>query len=1220
VELEIPSRYELDAERPVLGEGGMGRVLKARDVLQNVHVALKVVRPDLAVDERFRKLFDAEVRVAARFTHPHIVPLHDLGTLGDGTPFLGLALADAGSFASLRDETLPWKDLLRLVSELLDALAHLHARGVLHRDLKPENVLMFTGEDKKRHVWLADLGLANASSQLAKKKGRVEGTPGFMAPEQKLGLPREYGPWTDLFSLGVILWELVSGHLPFPHGVAPRDHQLAPLIPKPGVTIPEGLELVLGNLLADDPLSRYDLAADVLTELEALPPPSIDNAAAKIREPSTTRSGTVAPSAPIITTSPPSASTLGSGSASGSAPSVPDEDRRTMSFDLDVQAMPEAPSFQSNSATWNRPRPKPMPLQPVPEPGFGATARASLPLFALRELPLVARDSFRRVIWDTGRAVTRDGRGRVILVIGEAGTGKTKLVESVARTFEEGGWAETVSMNWQRPPQKEDGYAGAARSLIRPWNETRAGLESRLRRRIARERGGMDGSVHEEAATLSRWCGLLGEEEEPVPAGFGLKEVYRHLEARTWRGLSLMILDDAQWAVEEGDGLAIAEAVLQASQDGKEKRLLVLATIRAEDIAQDPELAEHIDHLVALGARRLDLPRLDKRGTEALLREMLTLAPDLSKRVVQKCEGNPLFARQLLLEWANRGWLVDTGGLQFGLAPGVEADAVMPADAEALFRERIAALSEGSGHKDAFLDALHMVALAGQAVPGEILDAAAGDLSPFMRGSGLWVEKGDSWRFDHGLLHQLVRSQAEARQDKIRLHRKLATIYAAYGEESGVDTSFEVGRHAHAGRDWKTAVDSLLRAAERAWRRGRTKELEEAAALAVDACAKGKGLEPQLGWTKLWQARAFQVRGGAREAGEEFERAKVAFEQHNVQNGYVEALIGMGWAARQSGELADSEKLYQDAMRRGKAQKDIRLEANAIQGLAYVEQQKRNFEGADILFTRVSSRFSQIGDKRGAGEAAIGQAIVARRKGAFEEAEEFFEEAETSLQEAEDVLGVARAQVGRAAVQRQRLQLDDAEKGFRKAMATAEELGATDLLMEARVGLAEIHRLRGDRDRARQIYEAHAKWAEREKLLEPAILGRLGLAQIALLDDDLQAMYEQARLASDHLNKVPGHWLWAPYRLVVATLLALRGDEENTYGWLWSAKELGLADTVDHDIAYYLTIICHVAHQKKWVNVMKVAGKLAIGQWERLRLPDQAKEVGALQQAVLAGA
>ena len=158
MEQQLPKRYEA-IEPSLLGEGGMGRVLRARDVVLDAPVALKMVRPDLASDPRFRKLFDREIRIAARFLHPYIVPLHDHGVTEDGTPWLALALAEGGSFKALVTEgPEDWSFLLRLLIELLDALAHLHANGVIHRDIKPENILLHPDEDGCLHVWLTDLG------------------------------------------------------------------------------------------------------------------------------------------------------------------------------------------------------------------------------------------------------------------------------------------------------------------------------------------------------------------------------------------------------------------------------------------------------------------------------------------------------------------------------------------------------------------------------------------------------------------------------------------------------------------------------------------------------------------------------------------------------------------------------------------------------------------------------------------------------------------------------------------------------------------------------------------------------------------------------------------------------------------------------------------------------------------------------------------------------
>src|SRR5690606_22649453 len=108
-------------------------------------------------------------------------------------------------------------------------------------------------------------------------------------------------------------------------------------------------------------------------------------------------------------------------------------------------------------------------------------------------------------------------------------------------------------------------------------------------------------------------------------------------------------------------------------------------------------------------------------------------------------------------------------------------------------------------------------------------------------------------------------------------------------------------------------------------------------------------------------------------------------------------------------------------------------------------------------------------------------------------------------------------------------------------------------LMEERLGMGDLYRLRNERRRAAAIYGAHARWAERQGVFEGAISAHLLLAHVSLLEEDLAGMYASAQAAARHLEQVPGHWLWAAYRLVVATMLALRNDADQTYRWLWSA-------------------------------------------------------------------
>ncbi|MBT3220943.1 MAG: tetratricopeptide repeat protein, partial [Proteobacteria bacterium] len=420
---------------------------------------------------------------------------------------------------------------------------------------------------------------------------------------------------------------------------------------------------------------------------------------------------------------------------------------------------------------------------------------------------------------------------------------------------------------------------------------------------------------------------------------------------------------------------------------------------------------------------------------------------------------------------------------------------------------------------------------------------------------------------------------------------------------------FECGRHAHAGHDWRFAADHLLEAAKKAWRRGRTQELDESARLAVEACANDERVADLAGWSTLWYARAFQMRGEAHGATEQYREAHRLLEEKGDERGVLEALIGMGWAAVQAGDLAGAAKLYSQAMNQARRLKHLRLEANAIEGMAWVEQQKRNFEGADILFTRVLNRFNQLEDKRGTANAALGQAFVARQTGEFDDANELYEESVSTYQEAEDLIGVARALCGQAGVFRQLEQNEQAEEFFRQSMGIAEDLGVTDLLMESRLGLAEIYRRRGEFDRARHIYENHARWATRQNVFEAGVYAHLGLGMVALQQNDMMEVYNQANEAVKYLNKVPGHWLWASYRLLVATMLAYRLDEEQTYRWLWSASELGLGDWVDHDTAENLTAIFHKASENGWVNAVRLAGKLGVSQWERLGQRERSREM-----------
>lgn len=1224
MDLRLSERYEL-ASDPILGDGDLAQVVRARDRLLDLPVVLKILRPVLATDAGFRRAFDAAVHAAGRITHPNLVPMHDSGETPAGLPFVAYARAEGGSFAAFAARPPPWSELVVLVQSVLDALACLHARGGVHRRLKPTNLLLHPDGDGGRRVWVADAGLAAITARAEP----LDLTPSaWAAPEQRAGAGTEIGPATDLYALGVILWELTTGRTPFvagEHGPLPR---YAPVI-----AVPSGLEAVLANLLAADPLSRYDLAADVRTEMDGLASgrpiarvepsraPEPEPAAVQTPAPVSVRLGgrTPAPAAtPVpadraaervrVNRDPPSVPTnrpdVWDGEESpglwvrGREEQVPSDDVSDLGLNED-EPLPVI--------VWNRPFPPEMPAEPPLEVGLGDTARASLRLFAGREIPLVGREAEVAAIWTAARAVVAARRPKVVVVVGEAGSGRTRLIRSVTRTLEERGHAETVWMAYGEPATDDDGPVGAARTLLRPWGETRSAVEARICRRLTRERtpepATPPAEIRAEAAALARWCEVGGEgdtpaAERPVPFALGLREIFRHLDAHGWRGLACLVLDDARLATEPGDGLDIAGSFVDAVDDGVPGMLLlILVSVRTEDLAADAALRDRLERWVARGALRVDLPRLGLAETDALVEEGVSLSSDLRSRVLARCAGNPLVARQLVLAWADRDALVPNHeGPGFVLRD--PADPV-PSDLPSLLDHRLEALASRSGLTRRFLDLVHLVALAGRSVPRGLVEGFAGpDLEAFVHGCGLWIVGGDRLVFDSTTVHQHVVARAERRPDASYLHRRLARAWGRLAPARGA--ALEAGRHGVLAGDAAFGVPWLLRAAEGSRVRDLPGALDRSSRLAFEAVLADPALSSLRGTAMLWRAHALVSRGEPSDAMALFVAARDVLLGSGDTLLAIDALLGLGAVRLDTGDTEAADWLFADAVNRARQASAPRHEARGLAGQARVELYKRGFEPAAGLFARAATRARQLSDTRTAGDALLGQGFVARRIGRWNDADAHYEQARLLFRSAPDPVGEIRAGIGLANVAFQRNPRGIGERRFAVCTVLAQRVGAPLLQIEARLGLAHVARVRGDRERAARMYGDCADRALREGATELAVASALGRAQLALDQGELGVAYEQTTLAASALDELPGHWLWASYRLVVATLLAHRRDHTSTWQWLWSAQEVGLGETVDRDTADGLVAICEVAAEAGWANVVRLAGKIGTEQLERL--------------------
>ncbi len=286
-----------------IGRGGMGVVFEADQHDPARRVAIKVIRHTTTADDEHHRLFKREIRTLARLKHPNIAAIHDVGTTRDGQPYFTMELVDGVPLNQAITRDTDARNKLTIFQAICDAIQHAHQRGVIHRDLKPANIIIcrpttsISSTTNATHVKVLDFGLARitdpdeTAATVSMHSDRIKGTLAYMSPEQAAGRNTDIDIRTDVFSLGVVLYELLTGQLPHDIRNIPVHDAVRHICEQPPTpprslnpNIPVDLQIIVLMALAKEPRHRYQSAADLADDIQRLR----NNEPIDARPPSTT--------------------------------------------------------------------------------------------------------------------------------------------------------------------------------------------------------------------------------------------------------------------------------------------------------------------------------------------------------------------------------------------------------------------------------------------------------------------------------------------------------------------------------------------------------------------------------------------------------------------------------------------------------------------------------------------------------------------------------------------------------------------------------------------------------------------------------------------------------------------------------------------------------------------------------------------------------------------
>ncbi len=1044
-------RFEIDS---LLGEGGVGRVWRATDHQRALEVALKCLRPEYAREARIRRRFMREARAVSALSHPNIVRMYEYGEDADGIPFISMELIAGTPMSERRKADLSLTVILHIVDQMLAALAYTHARGVIHRDVKPENIVVVEGDDPDRPMAkLLDFGFARIEDDSETKLTAVNqdafGTPQYMAPEQASGKGK-VGPATDLYAMGVILYEFLAGQPPFTgaHGMAVAlKHLMEPvpeLIPRPGVHVAPGLEAVVMRALRKQPHERYASAAEMRRAL-----------------------------APFH-----------AGGAARSAELVPRSDAAArIALMVGEAAAPGGPSSSAES------------LPPAPETGPMPVLEAEAPA-PRAEVPIVGREDEQLWLWEAVHRVFEHQDGRIVMLGARAGMGKNRLVAWLRDQIAEGGWMATIGgVHEPAGARAGAGLRGALEELFGVLPEERGPAEQALHEVLVRWGAGASGPAVDDVG-LGALASFL---RPPVAVGSQVRSVRGDevrgevLYARITDALRLAASQRPVLLTLEGTERAGAEVVgfltwLASTLERAPFPILAVVAFdldaRGEPEGRAREITRALAPYRGVTVDRRDLGPIEHQAMLALLDALGPFEARVAEGLARRLEGNPFFARELIMLLRQARELVERDG-RLTLARSARPKRWPRTLEETLLRRArgsLRALADG--------EFVHRV-LECSVVLGEVFDypllvdylirlfedrERVERAVEALLAARLLVEdrnpEVDRLQFVHALLRQALLEEESRRSTIKAVHLTAAeAMVAHYGDEAG-PLAARIAEHFQLGGRLEDAARFFMIAAASARDAGEINP-------ALELLERGDTLLARLNSPDAARRRA------------------------TLWLDLSELELHRGGEKRARTLAA---RVHQWAQQRGEAS----LVGRALLVVGDLLRRQKQLDEAGQAYARAAEAFRQVDDDRGVARAALGRAMVERARGRPELAIDLYEQARKAMARSGDDQGVARAWQGLGELALRRGDYDTARMVLERATEAFERA-------RLRAGSTFCHWLLG---------EAHRRLHATEAALDHFATAARGYAALGDSAGLARAHVSRARLLVElgRLGEAAGHY------------------------------------------------------------------------------------------------